>query len=227
VNIYIANTRTARLLARFRELDWGQMYCRGRLGGRLDQREPSTRYAYDNGAFVDWQRGQPFNLVKWLRDLTRIRGFRLQPDFAILPDRVAAGRDSLAFSMEWFDEYATEFTWYLAVQDGMERADIPWRSGIAGIFVGGSVPWKHETAHRWCDWAHEAGLRCHIGRAGTPAKVLWARRCGADSIDSSFPLWTKDRMAVFEQTVQQPGLFTAERRGVHHRDYVNALLAAG
>jgi hypothetical protein len=205
VDIYIANTRTRRLIERFQALDWGQMYCRGRLGMSV----PPTRYAYDNGAFVDWQHKRPFDALRWTRDLMRIEQFPRQPDFAILPDRVAEGLDSLRWSMSWFDEMPDRHRWYLAVQDGMVRDDIPWTAGLAGIFVGGSVPWKHETAHRWCDWAREAGLRCHIGRVGTPAKLLWARRCGADSIDSSFPLWTRDRMDVFEQTVLQPTLFGA------------------
>lgn len=183
------------------------MYCRGRLGIS----DPPTRYAFDNGAFVDWQRGQQFDAHRWTRDLMRIERFERKPDFCVLPDRVAEGLDSLRWSMEWFDadHIGPRHRWYLAVQDGMERDHIPWRSGIAGIFVGGSLAWKRETAHRWCEWAHGGGLLCHIGRVGTPAKVLWARRCGADSIDSSFPLWTRDRMDVFEQYVLQPSLFSA------------------
>lgn len=197
--VYIANTRTRDLIKLFQALGWGQMYCRGRLslGG------PPTRWAYDNGAFIDWQHRQPFNAHQFIRDVRRIR-MRFpdnRPDFGILPDLVARGNDSLEESLSWLPLVGDVAPWYLAVQDGMTPASLPWGAGFRGVFVGGSLDWKHATARDWVSAAHDNGLPCHIGRVGTPAKVEWAKSIGADSIDSSFPLWTRDRMCEFVQAV--------------------------
>ncbi len=53
------------------------------------------------------------------------------------------------------------------------------------------------TAYRWRVLAHSCGIKFHYGRAGTPAKLLAAYNCGADSCDSAFPLWTSERMKLF------------------------------
>ena len=55
----------------------------------------------------------------------------------------------------------------------------------AGIFVGGSTQWKLETMRQWVELAH--GLKCgvHVGRIGSPDKMVLAHLAGVDSIDST------------------------------------------
>jgi len=87
---------------------------------------------------------------------------------------------------------------YLAVQDGMAAADVRAAiAGFGGIFVGGTLSWKLQTGASWVRLAHELGLPCHVGRVGTARRVRWARRIGADSIDSCLPLWSKEQLAGF------------------------------
>lgn len=69
--------------------------------------------------------------------------------------------------------------------------------GFDGIFVGGTLPWKIRTGAQWVELGHELGVKCHIGRVGTAKRVRWAMRIGADSIDSSLPLWSKENLGVF------------------------------
>lgn len=54
-----------------------------------------------------------------------------------------------------------------------------------GLFVGGTLEWKLQTAKTWVDVAHSRFMKCHIGRIGTFRRLVWARSIGADSIDSS------------------------------------------
>ncbi len=75
-------------------------------------------------------------------------------------------------------------------------------SEFAGVFVGGSLTWKLAHSARFVELAHRASKPCHIGRVGTPKRVRWAKSIGADSIDSSFPLWTLDRMAEFVEAIR-------------------------
>jgi hypothetical protein len=76
--------------------------------------------------------------------------------------------------------------------DGMTEADvIPELRWYQGVFVGGSLAWKLATGGAWTKLARRRGLRCHIGRVGTAARVHWARSVGATSIE--YPeLWILD-----------------------------------
>ena len=107
-----------------------------------------------------------------------------------------------------------DFPWYLAVQDGMGVEDVrPHLHLFQGLFLGGSDRFK-ATAYRWSALAHSYQLKFHYGRASTPGKLAAAFRSNADSCDSSFPLWTTERMQTFiwrwqglkEQTTMEFGV---------------------
>lgn len=57
----------------------------------------------------------------------------------------------------------------------------------------------------WTDLAHELGLLCHVGRVGGAKRVRWAREIGADSIDSSLPLWSRENLRVFLAALGEGG----------------------
>ena len=152
---------------------------------------------------------QPFDYLRWSRDMRFIRmrveaGELTRPDFVVVPDLVAQGWHSLYFSLEHLDEArATGAPCYLAVQDGMSPTFVStYIDRFDGIFVGGSLEWKLETAATWIKFARKRGLPVHIGRVGTLDRVEWAAEIGASSIDSSFPLWTRDRLAAFVEAVR-------------------------
>lgn len=194
MRVFVGQTRAAELVATLRRAGIGECVTRG----ELPPRRPF--WFYDNGAFGDWQAGRDFNVCQFMRDLRRIAHWPMPaPSFLVLPDQVAGGRASLRTSLDWLavSEQAGA-PLYLAVQDGMTPADlVTLDRRIAGIFVGGSTRWKVETAPAWVRWAHGRGLPAHIGRVSTPERLHWARELGADSVDSSFPLWTRDRLAEF------------------------------
>jgi hypothetical protein len=166
------------------------------------------KFFFDNGAYGDHLRTQPFDGARWYRDLRRI-AYALEfrrltaPDFIVVPDIVGDGQRSLARSLEEARWVPPELTVrYLVVQEGMsEDAVAAALPQFEGIFVGGAeMSWKLSTAPGWVRLAHGAGKPCHIGRIGTPDRLRWAADIGADSIDSNWPLSTTERLVAFGET---------------------------
>lgn len=161
----------------------------GRMVTAAEWRNPreGEPWALDNGAFSDYLQGKDFDAARFAKVLRKVPPAN-RPDFAVIPDVVAGGLRSLTYSCYWLRVWTLPhgWPWYLAVQDGMEEKDIaPLVRDVAGIFVGGSLDWKHRTAEAWVAFAHANGLPCHIGRVGTVEDLVWARRIGADSVDST------------------------------------------
>jgi len=157
-------------------------------------------WAFDNGAYKDWTAGRVFQAAEFMEDVDSIRAAGVRPDFLVVPDIVAGGRESLKFSNCWVPKLAGVAPLYLAVQDGMAEGDVAAsvdKHPYAGVFVGGTLKWKVATGERWVRFAHELHMRCHIGRVGTFNRTRWARRIGADSIDSALPLWSEENLQRF------------------------------
>ena len=149
-------------------------------------KEYRGRYAFDNGAFSAYVNGFEFNDEAFLKAFRRLA---FNADFIVLPDKVAAGKKSLNYSLLWRDFLPEGYRYYLAIQDGMTHEmvldQIKNRNLIDGIFIGGTMEWKQKTAESWISVAHNIGAKCHIGRVGTAKGLQWAERIGADSVDSS------------------------------------------
>lgn len=179
-------------VGRLRDIAFLKAHGHGRLISTTSWKnpKPGLPWALDNGAFGAWRHGQPFPEEAFLKTLAKVP--REQPPFfAVCPDKVAAGAESLRFSRAWrrrLDVLGYGWLpWYLAVQDGMtvpqirrELATGRW----AGLFVGGTMKWKRATAAAWVDLAHAHGLKCHVGRTPQLKDLVWAERIGADSCDS-------------------------------------------
>ena len=131
---YVGDTRSRKLIAKLRDYDVGQVVQRGRLHYEIHLRP----WFYDNGAFEDWKAERPFDSGQVLADIATIDEMDDKPNFMVLPDEVAGGKRSLHMSMSWLERVPRD-NWYLAVQDGIEPADVPWGEGFRGIFIGGTV----------------------------------------------------------------------------------------
>ena len=155
-------------------------------------REPAQwpYFAVDNGCYAAYGKGQVWNPGSFLSILSKLRDRGLTPDFVVLPDLVSDPR-SLDLSLTWLPVIRAMypgFPAYLAVQDGMDVADVRSAveaNGIEGLFVGGSMEWKLATMSDWCALAHGLGIGCHVGRIGPADRIRMALDCGADSIDST------------------------------------------
>lgn len=152
--------------------------------------KPYPFFAIDNGCFSAWKRGVRWNPAPFLNNLHKCAELGLKPDFAVLPDIVAGGERSLERSRAWATILRDQFpgvSFYLAVQDGMtpgeHGADIIRMAD--GIFVGGTTQWKLATMRDWATFAHKHGMSVHVGRIGTPDRMVLAHNIGIDSIDST------------------------------------------
>ena len=146
-------------------------------------------WALDNGAYKAYTDNTKFDSKKFLKTIyEKLPKSKMLPDFIVVPDKVGAGLKSLQFSLAWYSKlkYMKEYNWYLAVQDNMHISDVEnLVSEFDGIFVGGSVKWKVATGESWVNLAHKYNRPCHIGRVGVFKRIMWAKRIGADSIDST------------------------------------------
>lgn len=188
---YIGQTRSASWIRTLSSYGFGECVSRGEFPPR---RLP---WFLDNGAFGDWRALRPFAVDKYERDLSRLRASDLVPDFLVVPDLVAQGMESLRFSLSWLDRLPAIAPRYLVLQDGMSEEIARELQAFDGLFVGGTLSWKLRTGADWVTFAHRHQLPCHIGRVGTFKRVRWARRIGADSIDSSLPLWSVQKFQTF------------------------------
>lgn len=201
MKVFIGQTRSRKLIAELNEYGFGEITQRYEVPPR---RLP---WVLDNGAFADWKAERAFDQVQFRDALAKASLMEHKPEFVVVPDRVAGGLDSLAMSLEWVEECARVAPPYLVLQDGMTERDVePSLDRFAGLFVGGTLPWKLRTGRNWVEFSHRHNKLCHIGRVGTVRRVMWARRIGVDSIDSSLPLWSSAKLAGFVQAVQRTTL---------------------
>jgi len=196
-HVFVGDTRSKKNIERIQQLGWGRLFCTVQ-----PTPFPGEKWAFDNGAFWQWQRGLSFDHHIFRERLSKARAAASQhnnPALAIVPDIVAGGCSSLAFSLDWIGRLREEddWPWYLAVQDGMTIHDVkPEIARFDGIFLGGTDSFKTK-AWTWCRFAHDQGKKFHYGRCGTLPKMKSAVKMGADSLDSSFPLWTEERFETF------------------------------
>jgi hypothetical protein len=189
----------AKIMRQYRKYKIGRMMVSYKF-------EPydGENWALDNGAFIAWKNKTEFNEEQFLDFVDyalKLHHEGKPPYFAVCPDIVAGGQESLLFSMYWIQLLPKELKWYLVVQDGMKSKDvINCLEYFHGIFLGGTNEFK-QTALYWKIIADYFNKPFHYGRAGTKTKIIHATNVGATSLDSSFPLWTKARWAEFLQII--------------------------
>lgn len=189
--VILGETHGANFVATIRRLGWGRMWLTKKPVPYED--EP---WAFDNGAYSAWTHGRSFDSDTFQRRLEQAVKVGV-PRVAVAPDIVAAGARSLEFSVEWLPQLPAGWPWYLAVQDGMDSGDVEDALDVfAGLFLGGTTGFKR-TADQWARLARSHGKAFHYGRASLPRRVDHACRIGADSLDTAFPLWTRERFEGF------------------------------
>ncbi len=165
-------------------------------------------YAYDNGAFGAFRRGEPFDAACWRRGLARLDRRAL---FVTVPDAVGDHAGTLAAWRTYLPEVvAAGQPPAFALQNGCESfADVPPEA--AAVFIGGDDAFKlSETAARICWSAREAGLWVHMGRASSKKRLLRALAMGVDSADGTLlrfgaPAAMLDRLDVMLAATRREG----------------------
>lgn len=147
MDLYTAGGSKANRLA-CKELGVGIMLCDG-------WRNPSEypRFAVDNGAYSAWVQNRPWDPSVFLNILRHCADNKAIPDFAVLPDIVCGGYESLKRSHYWrivLADLYPQLRWALAVQDGMTP------EGIYGFAIPGQIStiFVVSTMEKWAAFAH-------------------------------------------------------------------------
>ena len=131
-------------------------------------------------------------------------------EWTVLPDVVAGGLDSLAFSLTWLSRIGG--LRLLAVQDGMTPDDVrPYLRPSVGLFLGGTTEWKLATMYEWGRLAAQAGCHYHVARVNTHRRIRMCAAAGAHSFDgtsaSRFSVNAGPLAEVARAEASQLGLF--------------------
>jgi len=180
---YASRSGTRRNLEALRQRGWGLLVSRA---GEW-RTEGFKRWAADNGAWSDHQKGRAFDEDEYERFLNWVEAQETVPDWLVLPDVVAGGTASLELSARYRNRCAAVASLVLiAFQDGLTTEDLaPFVGPRTGIFLGGSTPWKLGTMRYWGEFCAERRLHYHVARVNTTKRMSLAVWSGADSVDGS------------------------------------------
>jgi len=137
-------------------------------------------FACDNDAFIAWTNKTPWSESAWIEMLQRVRLFRLEPLWILVPDKVA-DRDATLDLWKRYSPEVDKFGWKkaIAVQDGMTPDDVPDAADV--VFVGGSTEFKWRTVETWT----RSFPRVHVGRVNNIARVEQCEDLGVESVDGT------------------------------------------
>jgi hypothetical protein len=108
---YASNTGTRRNLQALRDHGWRVLLTPD------NPRPPDLlRFGIDNGAWKAYQQGIPFQEEPFAQLVER---YGCAADFVVLPDIVAGGTASMAFSLSWIPRLRHINHLLLPIQDGM------------------------------------------------------------------------------------------------------------
>ena len=137
-------------------------------------------YILDNGAFHAWNHGKTWSENRFKRLVQKFPGY----DFVVAPDIVCGGDRSLRKSLEYTNQIPGPL--YLAVQDGMNAKDVCEHIDLFdGLFIGGSISWKFQTARMWSQICKLYKKKCHAGNVNSYEGLIHMHFSGVDSVDGS------------------------------------------
>ena len=199
---YAARTGTRRNLDALRRAGWRLM-----VSAKGKHKHEGFRYALDNGAWHAFANQLPFDRAAFLAAY-----HKLGPgaDFVVLPDIVAGGKRSLAYSLNWRRELGTPLCpQLLAVQDGMDADEVALMVGPEfGLFVGGTTEWKLATLPIWAALARTRQAYLHVGRVNTVRRIALCAAAGADSFDGSNASRYAVNLSRLDNSRRQPDMLT-------------------
>lgn len=182
IQLYATATNTRRNLDAMH-----RQGCRVLMGpdqlSRWPADPPPLAWALDNGAYGCWKAGRPFDAEAFAATVAR---WGDGADWIVAPDIVAGGLASLDLSLAWLPRLLPIAPVLIAVQDGMEPADVaPHLSGRVGIFVGGSTEWKWRSLPSWAALAARVACRLHVGRVNSAKAIRLCASLGVASCDGT------------------------------------------
>ena len=138
--------------------------------------KPGIPWALDNGVFGAWQAGRKWSeepLYRYLDDYAA-----WEPAWIVCPDSVGNRDETLRLWEEHSPALrALGLPLAFAVQDSMEKGDVPTNDGAQVVFCGGSTSWKWRHLRMWTQFFP----RVHVGRVNSRRLLAQAEDAGAES----------------------------------------------
>ncbi len=176
--LYASRTGTRRNLDALRRAGWRLL-----ISPTGCVRSEGMPYALDNGAWTAHQQGRAFDEGLFLRavDLVGARA-----DWIVVPDVVGDAEATLEAFVRWWPRLRGVGLLLLALQDGMQEADVEplLRPGV-GLFIGGSTAFKEQSANAWGAYARSRSLYLHMGRVNSARRIAIATEAGCHSVDGT------------------------------------------
>lgn len=142
-------------------------------------------FVLDNGAFIAWRDGVPWNLEEWRAMLRQVKMSGMNPRWCAVPDVVADKKKTIEQWDNHFEEVeALGWNTALCVQDGMVPEDVPAEADV--IFVGGTDQWKFRNLKMWTDCFD----RVHCARVNSQRMIERCEELGCESVDGTG--WFRD-----------------------------------
>lgn len=166
------------------------------------------KHGVDNGAWKAFQQQCPFDETAFISLVER---HGASADFVVIPDIVAGGMASLAFSIRCIPRLKHLKKLLLPVQDGMDVfsvAAVLHQHRNVGIFLGGSTEWKLKTMYTWDVVAATVGRHYHVGRVNSMRRIRLAAEAGADSFDGTSATMYSCTLPKLESARRQPSLLS-------------------
>jgi hypothetical protein len=207
---FASNTQGKRNLDALRGAGFGILLTPGKHRNPPDW---CDLYAIDNGCWALRDNPDAF-MGKEFEELCRTHGTKAH--FVVVPDKVARGKESLEFSVQWLPFCMHFRRPLLAVQDGMKTEDVGAileRYPSLGIFLGGSTEWKLSTLYKWGVVAHAFRRYFHVGRVNTAKRIRLCAEAGADSFDGTSATVFSCTIPLLNRARQQPSLLTPSATG--------------
>ena len=203
MQIYTSNAYSKFDLDNIRELNLGILIA-GNSNFKPSKKWHEFPLAMDNGAYQNYLKGLEFDEYNFYSCLDNCLDYEL--NFVVLPDIVAGGIHSLAYSLSFIDRLS-DFKLAFAVQDGILTEDVqPYVDKLHYIFLGGTTYFKAKESANWSQFAHDNNLKFHYARTGTLQYLQNAENVNSDSCDSASFVRNKTYNIIrshYEQRQQQ------------------------
>ena len=185
----IYHSCVARPVMRMLLEDYGDVCRQGALWTPSKFTPIDVPWVLDNGAYSEYKSDRGWDRDGWFKVLSKAKRFVNQgkvpePEFVVVPDYVGSADISYERSEEHRRYIPDKWEAFLAVQDGMdvdEALDVADSLDCSGIFVGGSIKWKHQMMNQFIERAD----KCHVARPSGLNGIRMAMGMGADSVDTS------------------------------------------
>ncbi len=186
-------------------------------------------FIFDCGMFAYHMKNEAFDDKLFLKRLDTLYVSGQTPEFVVLPDTIGNWEATKESTFRWLniltERFGDRFSYAMVLQEGCTKEELDtildFSPEIKWLFVGGKSnfagfgkkkvkarEWKFDFAEEAIPVAKKHGVKVHIGRVSSIAKVRMATALKADTMDSSMPNFSPQQFDRYER-----GMISVKRQG--------------